>query len=187
MKKPLIFIFLMACFTLFLNGCLTCEKKEYSFRFTGENSGILTIKYLNLMSTMNDTTDVSEEDFASLINDYYNGTTAESEFPGSVLIGKRLFEENGQLCAELQLEFKDLAGANLFRHMDKGPFMYCLNCGDLDGETYEQSNGEYGGEIMPVVFWEQNLKELLLSTYLTMPDETTVSLLDHYKTWQASN
>jgi hypothetical protein len=170
---------------LFMSGCLTCEKKEYTFEFTGKDSGRLTIKYINLMSTMDDTIDISEEDFSSLMTDYYEGTEVENEFPGAIMVGKRLFEENGVLCGEIVLEFSDLATGHLYQHHGKGPFMYCLSCYAIDSEYFSASNGEYGGDVMPVVFWDSNLKNLTLTTDVTIPDETTVSLLDRYLEWKA--
>jgi len=170
---------------LFMSGCLTCEKKEYTFEFTGKESGRLTIKYINLISTMDDTIDVSEEDFSSLMNDYYEGSEIENEFPDAVLISKRLFEEDGVLCGEIVLEFENLSAGHLYQHRGKGPMMYCLGCYSIDSEYYYESNGEYGGDIMPVVFWDSGMKTLTLTTDVTYPDETTVSLLDRYQEWEA--
>jgi hypothetical protein len=166
---------------LFLSGCLTCEKKEYTFQFTGKDTGKLTIKYINIMSTMDDTIDVSEEDFASLMTDYYEGSEIENEFPDATVIDKRLYEENGVLCGEVVLEFTGLAASHLYQHNGKGPIMYCLGCYSIDSEYYNSSNGEYGSDIMPVIFWDDNLKTLTLTTDVTMPDETTLSLLDRWK------
>jgi hypothetical protein len=185
MKKSLLIWAGLLSVVLFMSGCLTCEKKEYSFRFTGDNSGMLTIKYYNLMSTKDDTIDNSEEDFASLINDYYEGSQIENEFPDATLVSKRMFEENGTLCGEVVFEFSDLAMANLYQHKGSGPLMYCLGCYSIDSEYFSESNGEYGGDIMPIVFWDPGLKNLELKTDLTFPDETTVSLLDKYKEWEA--
>jgi len=36
-----------------------------------------------------------------------------------------------------------------------------------------------------VVFWDQGLKTLTLSTDVTSPDETTIGLLDKYLEWNA--
>ena len=58
--------------------------------------------------------------------------------------------------------------------------MYCLSCYSIDSEYYNESNGEYGGDIMPVVFWDPDLKLLQLTTDVTTPDETTLSLLDRW-------
>lgn len=186
MKKALLTLPVLGLILLFFSGCLTCEKKEYTFALTGSNSGTLTIKYINIMSSMDDSTDISEEDFMTLINDYYMGTSAEDNYPGAVVKDKRLFEEDGVLCAEIIMEFSDLSQAKLYRHKGKGSFMYPLNCGSLDSETYDSGNGEYGGDVMPVMFWEPGLKTLTMTTIVQYPDETTVSLLDEYNVWKES-
>ena len=187
MKKNL-FIWLGVIITVvFMSGCLTCEKKEYTFEFTGKDTGRLTIKYINIMSTMDDTLDISDEDFSSLISDYYEGSEVENSFPNATVLSKRLFEENGQLCGEIVFEFTDISMANLYQHKGKGPFMYCLGCNSIDSEYFLESNGEYGGDIMPVVFWESGLKNLTVSTSVTTPDETTVGLLPHYQDWENGN
>lgn len=166
---------------LFLSGCLTHKKKEYTFQFTGKDSGRLTIKFINIMSTMDDTLDVSEDDFASLITDYYEGSEIENDFPDATLVDKRLFEENGVLCAEIVLDFPTLAACHLYQHHGKGPYMYCLGCYSIDSEYFNSSNGEFGNDIMPVVFWEEKSNPLTLATDVTTPDETTMSLLDRWK------
>jgi hypothetical protein len=38
---------------------------------------------------------------------------------------------------------------------------------------------------MPVVFWDQGSKKLFLTTDVTYPDETTISLLDEYLLWES--
>jgi hypothetical protein len=183
MKKSILLIAAMVAVVFFISGCLTCEKKEYTFKIKDDKSGELTIKYINIMSTMDDTLDVSEEDFMTLINDYLMGATAENDYPDARVKDKRLFEESGVLCGELVLEFDDFTAAKLYRYKGEGPYMYCLNCA-LDSETLEDSNGEYGSENMPVVFWEPNLKTLRLTSIVTVPDETTSSLLTKYQEWK---
>ena len=182
MKKSILLIILGVAI-LFISGCLTCEKKEFTFKLTGPNSGSLTIKYYNLMSTMDDTVDISEEDFMDLVNNYYVGSNIENDFPETRMVDKRLFEEDGVLCGEIVLEFDSLSMARLYRFKDEGPFMYCVSCGG-ETEAFEYSDGEYGGDIMPVVFWDRKQKELHLTTRVTEPDETTISLLDHYTQWK---
>jgi len=184
MKTSLLIWTGLISIVLFLSGCLTCEKKEYTFKFTGDNSGQLTIKYINIMSTKDDSIDNSEEDFNTLMTDYYEGAEIENEFPEATLVSKKLFKENDVLCGEIVIEFTDMAMAHLYQHQGKGPLMYCLGCYSIDSEYYSESNGEYGGDIMPVVFWESGLKKLELKTDVTLPDETTVSLLDKYEEWE---
>ncbi|MCB2220793.1 MAG: hypothetical protein KQI35_10390 [Bacteroidetes bacterium] len=170
-------------FIAMLSSCLTVEKKIYTFELKDNNTGTLTIKYINILSMTEDTADVSREDFDELISSYIDGNEIELEFQNAQVRGKRLFEENGQLCGEVIIDFNDLASVGLFQYDSKSPFMF--NVGSfLDSETYLKSNGDYGGDIMPVVFWSRSMKELSLTTYVTDPDETTFSLLDEYKNWR---
>jgi hypothetical protein len=184
MKKNLFTWISLISIALFLNSCLTCEKKEYTFQFTGKDTGVLTIKFINIMSTMDDTIDNTEEDFATLMTDYYEGTELENDFPDATLVDKRLFEEDGVLCGEVKFEFSGFAMAHLYQHHETGPLMYCLGCYSIDSEYYNDSNGEFGGDIMPVVFWNPDLTTLELKTDVTMPDETTISLLPSWQEGQ---
>ena len=183
MKKTILSIVALAITVLFLSGCLTVEKKEYTFVFTGENSGTLTIKYVNIMSIMDDTLDVSAEDFEELLSSYIEGSLIEESFPNATVLEKELFEENRTLCARIVLEFDNIEDVKLYRYNKQGPFMYCINC-SLDTEIIEWSNGIYGGDIMPVVFWEKDLDKLNMITSITNPDETTVGLLRQYYLWK---
>jgi hypothetical protein len=63
--------------------------------------------------------------------------------------------------------------------------MYFL--GGLSSETFDSSNGTFGGDVMPVVFWEEKMKVLNLTSVITLPDETTVSLVDDYREWKKNN
>ena len=184
--KRLFLAALILPLVLFISGCLTVEYKKYKFEFTGENSGILTIKYINILSVMDDTLDVSDQDFYELVTTYLEGDQIEQEFPEALIKSKRIFEENGQLCGEVVIEFNDLEQARLFRLNDQGPYMYCLVCSSTT-ETYDQSNGTFGGDVMPVVFWREDLKVLELMSLVSVPDETTVSLLDDFKEWEKNN
>ncbi|MCD4772099.1 MAG: hypothetical protein K8R41_01800 [Bacteroidales bacterium] len=164
------------------SGCLTYEKKEYKFELKSENSGTLTIKYFNIMSIMDDTLDVSEDDFDVLISEYLNGDKIENSFPGAQNITKRLFEENGVLCGEVTMDFTDIKDVRLFKYNDLGPLMF--NMINLEeSEVYKSSDGKYGGEIMPVVFWDGSSNSCELSTELTLPDNTCVGLLSRFKSW----
>ena len=67
----------------------------------------------------------------------------------------------------------------LYQYDEGCPIMFNVSS-FLESETFLSSNGEYGGEIMPVVFWEKSLKTLKLTTTITAPDETTIGLLSIY-------
>jgi hypothetical protein len=183
MKKVCVLILALGAVAFLLNGCLTCEKKEYTFELTGKNSGKLTIKYINIMSVMDDSTDVSSDDFDELVNSYLYGDQIESDYPDATNIQKNIYEENGMLCAVVTMEFATLDGVKLFQYDKKSPFMMSLG-NALDTETFFESNGTFGGENMPVVFWPSTLKTLSLMTQVTSPDETTLSLVDQYRAWK---
>jgi len=185
MKKFGLYSFFLAVIVFILSGCLTVEKKEYKFEFTGENSGKLTINYINIMSIMDDTLDVSKEDFDELLSSYIYGDQIESEYPDAINIEKDLYEENGVLCAKVTMEFTNLNDVLLYQYDKNCPYM--KNLGNaLDTEYYLESNGDYGGENMPVVFWSKELQVLDLITEVTGPDETTISLVERYKEWKGN-
>ena len=118
-----------------------------------------------------------------MIGSYIEGNEIELEYENAQVRGKRLFEENGQLCGEVIIDFNDLSSVGLFQYDNKSPYMF--NVGSfLDSETYLSSNGDFGGDVMPVVFWPRSTEVLSLTTYVTDPDETTFSLLQQYKSWR---
>lgn len=164
-----------------LAGCLTCERKEYVFHLTGENSGRLTIKYVNIFSSMVDSTGELSADYDELKNIWLKGEKLERDFPDAKKFRKRLFRENGTLCGEVTMEFDDLSKVRLYRYMGKGPFMFSMSGVNDDGETFAQTNGDFGGDTMPVIFWPEDTRILRFSTKITNPDSTTVSML---KWWE---
>jgi sporulation protein YlmC with PRC-barrel domain len=180
MKKSILSTLSIILLSLLFTSCLTVEKKEYTFQFKDNNSGTLTIKFINLLSMKDDTADVSDQDYEELINSYINGNQIESDYENATVRSKRLFEEDGVLCGEVIIDFENISSVGLYQYEAKGPFM--LNVGSfLEGESFLTSNGEYGGEIMPVVFWSRSNEILNLTTYVTSPDETTIGLLPMYK------
>jgi len=183
MKKNAIKLLALAFFAFLLSSCLTVEKKEYKWEITGPNSGKLTITYINIMSDMDDTLDVSVEDFDELINSYLNGTYIDDRYLMASNIEKRLYAKDDQLWGEVVIEFDNLEAVHLFQYEKKGPYMFCVNTAE-DTESFEDSNGEFGGDYMPVVFWEGKNKVLNLLTVVQEPDESTLSLIGQYNEWK---
>ncbi len=169
-----------------LSSCLTVEKKEYTFELTGENSGKLTIRYINIMSVMDDGKDVTAQDFAEIIDKYINGDQLEQDFPGAANIKPRLYEQNGQLCGEVTLDFPSLSAARLYQYDKNSPLMMCISAA-YDSETYVSSNGSYGNDYMPVVFWPAGSRKLTVTTSVSAPDETSLSLAGEYRKWKENN
>jgi len=180
-RYPLIlFVFL----ALVLTGCLTCEKKEYVFEVTGPESGKLTIRYINIFSNSIDSTGEVKADYDELVGMWLNGEKIERDYPKAVKIRKRLYESGGQLCGEVTMEFRDLNDVRLFRYDENSPYMLNTTTMADDGEVFQNSNGDFGGDNMPVIFWRPDNKTLRLTTTIARPDSTTVSLLD---TWKANS
>ncbi len=175
--RLLILIFL----SVSLAGCLTCERKEYVFHLTGENSGKLTIKYVNIFSSIIDSTGELTVDYNEMADLWLKGEKLERDFPGATKFKKRLFEENGILCGEVSMEFNDLSRVYLYRYKGTGPIMFSMSGVNDDGETFLQSNGEFGGEKMPVIFWPDDTRTLRFSTKIATPDSTCVSMLSQWK------
>jgi hypothetical protein len=183
MKKNGIKLLALAFFAFLLSSCLTVEKKEYKWEITGPSSGTLTITYINIMSDMDDSLDVTEADFNEVLNDYLYGTYIDERYPMASNIEKRLFVKDNQLWGEVIMQFDNLEAVHLYQHDKKGPFMFCVNTAE-DSESYGESNGEYGGDYMPVVFWPVKSKELNLTTLINEETETTLSLAEQYYKWK---
>lgn len=173
-------MFALLALALLITSCLTVEKKEYTFQFTGINSGKLTIKYINIFASSIDSSSQLADDYKDLKSTYIDGEKIELDYPGATNIKKRLFEEKGQLCAEVTMDFADLASARLYQYDKKSPFMFCVNTA-FDTESYLESSGQYGGESMPVVFFDGESKVLKLTTKVSAPDSLSVSLLNEWK------
>ncbi len=182
-KKVLYFI-LFLIVGLSLSGCLTCERKEYTFQLTGVNSGKLTIKYVNIFSSLIDSTGELSSDYDEMVNLWLKGEKLEKDFPHAINFKKRLFAEDGVLCGEVIMEFDDLSKVSLYRFQDTGPYMFSLSGVNDDGETFLQTNGEFGGEKMPVIFWNEDVQSLRFSTKIAEPDTSCVSMLQQWETKQ---
>lgn len=180
MKKT-IFIFLIAVFSVYIQGCLTVETKEYTFKVKKDGSGEATVKYINIMTDSKDSAGVPESDYSELIDSYLNGEKLMEDFPGAKNIKKRLFEEGNQLCGEVKFEFDDITDFKFYKYKDKGPWCYYLSPGMFGGEQYFSSNGTFGGENMPVVFWGVDQKTFQLKTTVTQPAKNTMSLVEIWK------
>jgi len=192
MKNKGIIIVLFMSIAVMFTSCLTVEKKEYTFEFTGKNSGTLTIKYYNIMSTTDyfseeegeETGNQAEADFEELIFTYINGDKIENDYPLATNFRKRLFEENGVLCGEVKMDFQNIDAARLYQYNKKSPIMFSISS-TFDGETYVSSNGTLGNEeYMNVVFWKPKTKKMNVTTLISNFDEPTESLLPYYIMWK---
>lgn len=181
--KTLKFV-LVALFAIIVSSCLTVETKKYTFEMTGKGTGHLTIKYVNIFSQKDDSTDVSAEDFDELISEYINGSKVEESFPLATNIKKRLFEENGVLCGEVTMDFASLEAVRLYQFDKKSPFTFSIS-GTIDSESFENSNGTLGSsDFMNVVFWSPKTKKLEVTTSVNTFDEDCVPLIHQFRKWK---
>lgn len=169
--------------SLIMTSCLTIEKKEYSFKLSTKEGGELTIVFHNIMSAQEDNKDVTKKDFDELIKNYMKGDKLETEYIDAKLIKKELYEESGELCGRVVYKFTKLSDVRLYQYQNKGAVMMYLSS---LYEVYSSSNGEYGGEIMPVIFFKKG-KKITLITKVQEPSEKTTSLLDLYNQYKHKN
>jgi hypothetical protein len=174
---PLIFTFYLV---INFYGCLAVETKEYSFKLKRGYSGEGSIKYINIMRTL-DTNVTIEDDYNELMDSYLNGNKPEDEMTGVKNVSKRLYEEENQLCGEIRFEFDDIRDLRFYNYKNL-VWAYFINSTSMFGaENYFSSNGTFGEQDMPVIFWDGSQKEFKFKTTLTQPSETTESLLQIWR------
>jgi len=92
-------------FMFVLSSCLTCDKKEYTFEFTGKGSGKLTIIFYNIKSAKENGLDVSEKDFSELTSEYIEGNKLSEEYPNAKVRQAKIYEKDGILCGKVTIYF----------------------------------------------------------------------------------
>ena len=168
---------------IYFQGCLAVETKEYSFKLKDGNSGEGKIKYINIMRTQ-DSMSTIESDYQELLNTYLNGNKPEDELMGVKNVKKHLFEEDNSLCGEITFNFDDITKLKFYNYNSK-VWSYFVGSATFNlmgaAEVYFSSNGTFGGETFPVIFWDESQKKFEIKTKLTAPSEKTTSLLDIWK------
>lgn len=183
MKQSCLIIF-VALFVFVFSGCLTVESKEYHIKLTGNHSGEATIKFINILSESDDTTDIRKEDFQQLIELYVSGNKLEKDNPGYREVKKRLYEENGVLCGEVSFTFDSLSSIRFFKFDKDSPYMYYAS-NPLSSETLVETNGVQPEQWMPVVFWKRDAGEFYVKTRVSSEARFRTSLLKQFRDWQA--
>lgn len=133
------------------------------------------------MSDNKDSTGVIEADYDDLIGSYLKGNKLEEEFAGIKNVKKRLFEEDNQLCGDMTFEFSDIKNLGFYKYKEDGPWCYYIKASYTSNEEFFSSNGTWGSEKMPVIFWDGSQREFEFKTTVTTPGNKTLSLLDFWK------
>lgn len=182
MKRALVYVFLFAL-SIGLSGCLVVETKEYSYELKDGNSGSGKIKYINIMRS-DDSGVTIEEDYNDLMNNYLNGSKPEDEMLGVKNVKKRLFEEDNHLCGEITFDFDDISLLKFFSYKGKVWVYNISSAGNSifgGSESYFSSNGTFGGESVPMIFWDGNTKEFNFKTTISQGEKPNISLLGIWK------
>lgn len=188
MNRPLaclLLVFGSVVLTFLLSGCLTVEYKEYYIKLKNSQSGEATIRFINIVSESDDTTDITKDDFQTLIETYVNGNKFERDNPGLRNVKKRLYEDKGMLCGEITFTFDSLSVVRFFKFDKDSPYMYYAS-NPLSSETLVETNGMVGEPWMPVVFWKKDAREFYVKTKVTSEARFRTSLLKQYRDWIAT-
>lgn len=178
---------LLSIVTLFLlNGCLTVAGKEYHIRLHADGSGTATIRFLDIGSESDDTSDVSAQDFEHLVNSYLVGSEFEERNPGWRNVKKKLYEEKGVLNGELNFEFDSLSAVWLYQFDQLSPLMYYVGTDRL-AEEVRETNGRFRQDVMPVVFWPVGTTELYLHTRIRSEAPDRRSLVQQFRYWKTDD
>ena len=175
----------VTAFAILLSGCLGTQYKEYRFRVKADGSGEGTVRFVNIVSQDEDDRDVSFKDFATLVTDYLDGTSFESDNPGYHVTGKRLLEENGVLVGEVSFTFTSLDSVGFLTvpNCACAPIFYLMG---QSQETYVESNGRHSGESAktPFVVWDAGTTEITVKTSLMSDVSGARDLVSHYQSWK---
>jgi hypothetical protein len=149
-------------------------------------SGSGTIVFTGIASEKGeDSASLAKEDFNSLISEYYQGKTLENGIPALKNVKKRLFVKDGQLIGELSFDFDDISKIGFYQLKGVGPYIYyTLSEGYFTSGQFAASNGTYGGDKMPIVFWDEGTKDFYLKMSLTSPGAVRIPLADKFKEWE---
>jgi len=114
---------------------------------------------------------------------YVEGTQLEKENPGFRNVKKRLYEENDMLVGEVTFDFDSLSAIRIFKYNAESPYMYFVGS-PLSSEQLIETDGTYGPDWMPAVFWQKDVREMFVKTKVVSEASHRRSLLKNFKEWQ---
>ncbi len=138
-----------------LAGCLTAERKVITLQVNPDGTGSGTIVFYNLKSMQEDESDRALTDYSRLIDTWLHGNEFERANPALYNVQKRLFANKEQLNGEISFDFYHYGDIGLYRHNDVGPWMYYAYLNTSEIEQFDTTNGQFGGDYMPIIFWPE--------------------------------
>ncbi len=185
MTRLLFLVLTLLAIVTLVPGCLIVETKEYHIALKSGGSGEARIIFNDIQSETDDTVDVAKSDFDQLIDLYLHGSQFERDNPGYKNVEKHLYEKDGKLIGEVTFGFDSLAVMRLFQYDNDGPLMYFVGS-PLSSEVMVATNGTYGRDWMPIVFWPKGTRELYIKTRVVSQGSYHRPLLALFKTWEQS-
>ena len=172
---------IVAILPAFLSGCLIASKKVLVLQMKPDGSGTGRVYYTDISSLQEDDHDRTLEDYTKLVDEWLNGSEFEENYRGAVNAKKRLFELGGALHGEVSFAFDHYNDVGLYRHDETGPWMYYALRHTSNVEGFDSSNGDFGGDLMPVIFWPEETDTFRIVNSFDPGDRKVTSLLSLYR------
>ena len=163
------------------SGCLIAAKKVLLLEVRPDGSGSGRVYYTDISSLQEDEHDRTLEDYSRLVDGWLNGSEFEETYRGTLNTKKRLFELGGALHGEALFEFEHYNDVGLYRHDEKGPWMYYAMRHTSNVEGFDTSNGSFGGDLMPVIFWPEETDTFRIVNSFDPGEAKVTSLLSLYR------
>ena len=164
-----------------LSGCLIASKKVLIIDVLPDGSGTGRMFYTDISSLQEDEHDRTVEDYTTLVADWYHGSEFQERYRGVLDPQKRMFELGNALHAEVTFTFDHYNDIGLYRHDGTGPWMYYALRHTSNVEGFDSTNGSYGGDLMPVIFWPEETTTFRIVNRFDPGDAEVTSLLSLYR------
>lgn len=167
--------------SVLFGGCLIASKKVLFLEVNPDGSGKGRVIYTEISSLKEDDYDRTLEDYTSLTTDWLHGTEFSDRYRGTMNIERRLFELGGALHGEASFTFDHYNDVGLYRHEETGPWMYYALRHTSNVEGFDSTNGIYGGDLMPVIFWPEETRTFRIVNRFDPGEAEVRSLLPLYR------
>ena len=169
------------CALLLFSGCLTATRKIIKLHLNPDGSGTGSMIFNDIQSMQENDDDRSLQDYNDLVNEWLSGNAFENANPSLYDVKKRLGGDKNVLNGEITFSFSSYLDVGLYRYQNSGPWMYYAYQQTSDIESFEVSDGNFGGEGMPVIFWPEGTTEFKIANIFDHKDRPVHSLYSLYK------